>query len=104
MGKNGEGKKHDKEAVDETDFLYEPGSRLWKDTGFHGMSHQARQLINPRRIHGGRIDPAEKETNHAIARERIDVDHSIGGAKVYRIVRCLPQPSPGLRRLGDGGA
>ena len=49
LGPTCEGKKHDKAAVDETDFLFPPGSRLWKDTGFQGYAPPGRRPTNPRR-------------------------------------------------------
>jgi hypothetical protein len=50
------------------------------------MSRLASQPTNPRRNRAAGNSPAEQETNQAIFRERIGVEHSIGGAKVFRIV------------------
>ena len=87
LGPTCEGKKHDKAAVDETDFLFPPGSRLWKDTGFQGYEPPGTTTYQPKKKpRGGELTPAEKETNQAISRERIGVEHSLGGTKVFRIV------------------
>lgn len=36
---------------------------------------------------GGALTPEEKAQNQAISKERSGVEHAIGGAKVYRVVR-----------------
>lgn len=87
LGPTCEGKKHDKAAVDESDFLFPPGSRLWKDTGFQGYEPPGTTTYQPKKKpRGGELTPAEKETNQTISRERIGVEHSIGGTKLFRIV------------------
>jgi len=64
-----------------------PGSRLWKDTGFQGYEPPGTTTYQPKKKpRGGELTPAEKETNQTISRERIGVEHSIGGTKVFRIV------------------
>jgi hypothetical protein len=87
LGPTCEGKKHDKAAMDETDFLFPPGSRLWKDTGFQGYEPAGVTTYQPKKKpRGGELTPAEKESNQAISRERIGVEHSLGGTKIFRIV------------------
>ena len=82
-----EGKKHDKKLADEQDLAYPSGSKLWKDTGFQGYEPDNVQTFQPKKkAKGGELTPQEKERNAAISSERIAVEHSIGGVKVYRIV------------------
>jgi len=87
LGPTCEGKKHDKAAVDETDFLFPPGSRLWQATGFQRSAPPGTTTYQPKKKpRGSELTPAEKETNQTISRERIGGEHSIGGTKVFRIV------------------
>lgn len=88
LGRTQEGKKHDKAATDEEDYSFPDSSTLWKDTGFQGYepdhttTHQLKK--KPR---GGDLTAAEKAQNRVISSQRIGVEHSLGGVKVYRIVR-----------------
>lgn len=87
LGPTCEGKKHDKAAMDETDFLFPPGSRVWQDTGFQGYAPPGTTIYQPKKKpRGGELTPAEKATNQLLSSERIGVEHSIGGIKVFRIV------------------
>ena len=82
-----EGKKHDKKLADEQDLAYPSGSKLWKDTGFQGYEPDNVQSFQPKKKpKGGELTPQEKERNAAISSQRIGVEHSIGGVKVYHIV------------------
>ena len=82
-----EGKKHDKELADEQDLTFPPGSKLWQDTGFQGYAPDNAQTCQPKKKpKGGELTPEEKAHNAAISRERIGVEHSIGGVKVFHIV------------------
>lgn len=88
LGRTQPGKKHDKAATDEEDYRFPKGSKLWKDMGFQGYEPEQTITYQPKKKPKGReLTPAEKEQNKAICRERIGVEHSIGGAKVYHIVR-----------------
>jgi hypothetical protein len=90
LGKTVPGKKHDKKLADEEDWRFPSGSHVWKDTGYQGyepdntITHQPKK--KPR---SGELTAEEKEKNKAISKDRIGVEHSIGGAKVYRIVRDI---------------
>jgi hypothetical protein len=88
LGRTQPGKKHDKAATDEEDYRFPKGSKLWKDMGFQGYEPEQTITYQPKKKPKGKeLTPAEKEQNKAICRERIGVEHSIGGAKVYHIVR-----------------
>jgi hypothetical protein len=88
LGQTQEGKKHDKAATDEEGYQFPQGSTLWKDTGFQGYEPAQTTTHQPKKKpRGGALTAAEKDANHAISQQRIGVEHSIGGVKVYRIVR-----------------
>jgi hypothetical protein len=83
-----EGKKHDKALADETDYRFPQGSVLYKDTGFQGYEPPGVKTRQPKKKpRGGELTEAEKAENRVISKERIGVEHSIGGTKVYRIVK-----------------
>jgi len=82
-----EGKKHDKKLADEQKLSFPPDSSLWQDTGFQGYEPDNVQIFQPKKKpKGGELTPVEKERNTAISCQRIGVEHTIGGVKVYRIV------------------
>lgn len=82
-----EGKKHDKKLADEQDIPFPPGSKLWKDTGYQGYEPDNAQTFQPKKKpKGSELTPEEKDQNAAISGQRMGVEHSIGGVKVYRIV------------------
>jgi len=81
-----EGKKHDKKLADEQDIPYPPDSTLSKDTGFQGYEPPGVRTFQPKKKpRGGDLTPEEKAENTRISRQRIYVEHSIGGVKVFRI-------------------
>lgn len=81
------GKKHDKKLADEQQLRFPKNSTLWQDTGFQGYTPEHVILIQPKKKpRGGQLTPAEKALNTAISRERITIEHSIGGVKVFAIV------------------
>lgn len=92
-----EGKMHDKKLADEQDIAFPPGSKLWKDTGFQGYEPDDTHTFQPKKKpKGGELTPEEKACNMAISSQRMGVEHSIGGVKVYGIVHDV------FRNLVDG--
>ena len=84
------GKKHDKKLADQEQYRFPAGSKLWKDTGFQGYEPEGVITYQPKKKpKGGELTPAEKVHNQAISTERIGVEHSIGGVKVFHIVRDI---------------
>lgn len=84
------GKKHDKKLADEGQYRFPPGSQLWKDTGYQGYEPQGTITYQPKKKpKGGELTKGDKAHNRAISQERIRVEHSIGGAKVFHIVRDI---------------
>ena len=83
-----EGKKHDKKLADEQGLCFPRGSLVWKDTGFQGYEPEDVITYQPKKKPKGKeLTPEEKEQNRLISSERIGVEHSIGGVKVFAIVR-----------------
>jgi len=84
------GKIHDKKLADQEQYRFPAGSKLWKDTGFQGYEPAGVFTYQPKKKpKGGELTATEKEDNQAIAKERIGVEHSIGGVKVFHIVRDI---------------
>jgi len=82
-----EGKKHDKTLTDEQGYAFPEGSKLWKDTGFQGYEPSGVETHQPKKKpKGGELTPEEKAQNQRISQERIGIEHSLGGVKVFRIV------------------
>lgn len=81
-----EGKKNDKKLADEQDLTFPSGSKLWQDTGFQGYTPDNAAIFQPKKKPKGReLTSEEKVQNATISSERIGVEHSIGGVKVFRV-------------------
>lgn len=92
-----EGKRHDKKLADEQDGAFPPGSSLWKDTGFQGYEPKDVKTFQPTKKPKGRdLSFEEKATNRVISKDRIGIEHSLGGVKVFRIVHDV------FRNVRDG--
>jgi hypothetical protein len=90
LGRTQKGKRHDKAAADDEAYRFPNGSRLWKDTGFQGYEPEQTTTYQPKKKpRGGELTADEKAQNKAISSERIGVEHSIGGVKIYHIVRDI---------------
>lgn len=90
LGKTVPGKQHDKKLAEEEGWQFPSGSHVWKDTGYQGYEPDNTTTHQPKKKpRSGELTTEEKEQNKAISKERIGVEHSIGGAKVYRIVRDI---------------
>ncbi len=82
------GKQHDKSLADEQAYTYPKHTRLYKDTGLQGYEPKRTTTKQPKKKpRGGTLSEQEKEHNRLISKVRIGVEHSIGGAKTYRIVK-----------------
>ena len=85
-----EGKKHDKKLADEQAIPFPPGSKVWKDTGFQGYEPEGVTTYQPmKKPKGKELTTEQKQKNKELSRERIGVEHSIGGIKVFRIVHDI---------------
>jgi hypothetical protein len=66
------------------------GSKLWKDTGFQGYEPEHITTYQPtKKPKGKELTAEQKEQNRQISKERIRVEHSIGGVKTFGIVRNI---------------
>lgn len=90
LGRTQRGRRHDKAAADDEGYCFPKGSTLWKDTGFQGYEPDQTTTYQPKKKpRGGELTSEDKAQNRAISRERIGVEHSIGGVKIYHIVRDI---------------
>jgi len=82
-----EGKRHDKKLADDEGHQFPDGSKLWQDTGYQGYKPEGVIILQPKKKpRGGELTDAEKERNREISKQRIVVEHHIGGVKRSRIV------------------
>jgi hypothetical protein len=82
-----EGKRHDKKLADDEGYQFPKGSKLWKDTGYQGYEPHGITTLQPKKNpRGGELTESEKERNREISKQRIVVEHHIGGVKRSRIV------------------
>ena len=87
LGKTFPGSTHDKTMADEDKAPFPPGSKLWKDTGYQGYEPEGVECKQPKKKpRGGELNAEEKAQNKLISQDRIGVEHSIGGSKVFGIV------------------
>lgn len=85
-----EGKQHDKKLADEWNPSFPPGSSLGKDTGFQGYEPDGVHTWQPQKKPKGKdLSAEQKARNTQLASERIGVEHSIGGVKVFAIVGSI---------------
>ena len=82
-----EGKKHDKKLADEENYEFPEGSKLWKEKGWKGYEPSGVVTFQPKiKPKGGELTQLEKEKNTQISKERIEIEHNIGGVKRCKIV------------------
>lgn len=87
LGRTQAGSRHDKACVDDECYALPAGSVLYKDTGFQGYEPEGVTTHQPKKKPRGKeLTADEKRANRLISRERVGVEHSIGGVKVFRIV------------------
>ena len=85
-----EGKKHDKTLADEQALSFPNGSKVWKDSGFQGYEPEGTLTYQPmKKPKGKELTAEQKQHNKDISKERIGVEHSIGGVKVFDMVHVV---------------
>ncbi len=85
-----EGKKHDKTLAEEQAIPFPTGSKVWKDLGFQGYEPEGTITYQPmKKPKGKELTAEQKQNNKEISKERIGVEHSIGGVKVFDIVHAV---------------
>lgn len=84
------GNKHDKKIADEQALVFPKGSQLWKDSGFQGYEPPDITTWQPRKKpKGGELSASDKESNRLISRERIGVENSLAGVKIFKITHDI---------------
>lgn len=82
-----EGKKHDKAIADEEGYEFPEGSRLWQDTGFQGFAPKGVIVLQPKKKpRNQELTDVEKQLNRLISKQRVPIEHHIGGIKRSQIV------------------
>jgi hypothetical protein len=66
-------------------------SEVLQDTGFQGLEIPGATTRQPtKKPRKKELTAEQKAENHEISQERISVEHSIGGIKIFRIVKdCI---------------
>jgi len=81
------GRIHDKTIAD-SDYTIPAGYTLLQDTGYQGYQPEGVKIIQPqKKTRGKELTAEQKENNRKISSYRVRVEHAIGSAKRYRIVK-----------------
>ena len=90
LGKTHPGKTHDKKMAEEDEIFFPEDSSLWKDTGYQGYEPEHTSCYQPKKKPKGKeLTDDEKQRNQDISKERIPIEHSIAGVKLYHIVKDI---------------
>ncbi|MBD1822104.1 transposase [Cyanobacteria bacterium FACHB-DQ100] len=82
-----EGKKHDKAIANEEGYTFPEGSRLWQDTGFQGFAPSGVIVLQPKKKpRNQELTDVDKQLNRLISKQRVAIEHHIGGIKRSQIV------------------
>jgi hypothetical protein len=82
------GSVHDKTIADEQDFQFQRTIDLLQDSGFQGFKPQNANIIQPlKKPKGKELTDEQKKLNKAKSKVRVVVEHSIRGAKIWRIAK-----------------
>jgi len=81
------GRVHDKAICDGEEYEFPEGSRLCQDRGFQGFAPAGVTIRQPqKKPRKQSLSTTQKEENQAISRERVEIEHQIGGIKRCNIV------------------
>jgi DDE superfamily endonuclease len=70
------------------EFSFPKTIRLLKDTGFQGFEPEGIKTVQPKKKPRGKeLSEEEKAANRIKSQERVVIEHSIGGIKVWRCMR-----------------
>jgi hypothetical protein len=84
------GSLHDKRCADEIEFVMPAETRMLQDTGFQGLRIDGVETVQPtKKPKGKELTAEQKQRNRSISQERITIEHSIGGVKIFRIVKDI---------------
>lgn len=83
-----EGSVHDKKIADEAEIEFEKTIELLQDSGFQGFCPLKATVVMPeKKPRGKELSQEQKQHNKQKARQRVVVEHAIGGIKKWRIVK-----------------
>ncbi|WP_291529221.1 transposase family protein [Bacteroides sp. UBA939] len=81
------GKMHDKKMADNM-YSFPVPCTLYQDTGYQGYAPEGVTIIQPvKKSKGKELSARQKDFNTEVSRIRVRVEHTIGSAKVMRIVK-----------------
>jgi hypothetical protein len=90
LGATQPGSKHDKACADEENYTFPSGSTLFQDTGFQGYAPDGASTKQPtKKPRGKELSPEQKDENREVSRERVLIEHSIGGMKIFQSVSTI---------------
>lgn len=82
-----EGKQHDKALCEAEAYAFPEGSKLWQDPGFQGYEPEGVTTFQPKKKPRKQaLKEADKQRHREIAKERVAIEHQIGGIKRCNIV------------------
>jgi hypothetical protein len=90
LGATQPGSKHDKACVDEENYTFPEGSTVFQDMGFQGYAPEGASIQQPtKKPRGKELSPEQKEENRTISTQRVSIEHSIGGIKIFQITSAI---------------
>ena len=90
LGATQPGSKHDKACVNEENYTFPNGCTVFQDTGFQGYAPEGASIQQPtKKPRGKELSPEQKEENRTISTQRVSVEHSIGGIKIFHITSTI---------------
>lgn len=83
-----EGSMHDKTIAEEEDLEFGKSLRLLQDLGFQAYEPDGVEVVIPtKKPRKKELTADQKAANREKSRERVVVEHAIGGLKIWRIVK-----------------
>jgi hypothetical protein len=88
LSKTYSGAVHDKKIIDEEYWQFPQGIKVCQDLGFEGHQQEGVNIERPiKKPKGKELTTEQKAANKAKSADRVKVEHIIGHAKVYRIIK-----------------
>ncbi len=90
LGATQPGSRHDKACADEEGYKFPEGTNLFQDTGFQGYAPEGATTTQPtKKPRGQELSSEQKAENRKISQERVGVEHTVGGVKIFQIVAAV---------------
>ena len=90
LGATQPGSRNDKACADEEGYTFPQGSTLYQDCGFQGYTPEGATIKQPtKKPRGGELTSEQKAANRTISQERVGVEHTLAGVKIYQIVSAV---------------